>query len=76
MHPKEKQARAIVAQRPTYDLVTDFENTESMEITPEVALVRGWIMDELEARDPEAFNAWLDANVASPRDFYTCTGDN
>lgn len=22
--------------------------------------VRGWIMDELEARNPEAFNAWID----------------
>ena len=24
--------------------------------------LRGWIMDELEIRDPDAFNAWLDSD--------------
>lgn len=66
----EAKARAIVAARPTYDLVGDFELTETMPMTQELAIARGWIMDELEERNPEAFNAWMDGNEASPRAFY------
>lgn len=48
---------------------------EIMELTltdhrPEVPTVRGWVMDELERRDPEAFEAWLDSEDGSPRNFF------
>ena len=32
--------------------------------------VRGWIMDELEARDPEAFDAWLESETCEDEDLY------
>ena len=28
---------------------------------PHLAIVRGWIMDELERRDPIAFDRWIDS---------------
>lgn len=45
--------------------------TESMKPSQELAVVRGWLMDELEARDPEGFEAWMDSedNAASPEQF-------
>lgn len=48
---------------------------EIMELTltdqrPEVPTVRGWVMDELERRDPEAFAEWLDSEDGSPRNFF------
>ena len=42
--------------------------TESMKHSQELAIVRGWLMDELEARDPEGFDRWMD-NAASPAQF-------
>ena len=47
--------------RSTKDLVEDFILTGTMTITPEVSIVRGWIMYELQRRNPKAFNAWLDS---------------
>ena len=45
--------------------------TESMKPSQELAVVRGWLMDELEARDPEGIEAWMDSedNAASPEQF-------
>ena len=69
MTPHEKAA-AIVQRMATKQLV------EAMEITtghtPEEAEVRHWIMDELERRNPAAFEAWIDAEpyVHSPRTFF------
>lgn len=34
--------------------------TEDVPISLELSMVRGWIMDELEKRNPEAFDKWLD----------------
>ena len=34
--------------------------TERMTYSVELAITRGWLMDELERRDPEAFARWLD----------------
>ena len=34
--------------------------TEVIPISLELSIVRGWIMDELEKRNPEAFDKWLD----------------
>jgi hypothetical protein len=66
----EKKARAMVARLSTAELVNQFELTETMQISIETAMVRGWIMDELEKRNPEAFDAWIDSDEESPRNFY------
>ena len=47
--------------RNTKDLIEDFILTGFMEETPELPIVRGWIMNELQRRNPKAFNAWLDS---------------
>jgi len=41
-------------------LAAAFDATESLAITEDIATVRGWIMDELEARLPKSFAAWMD----------------
>lgn len=62
-------AEQKIATKPTEMLI------EIMELTltdhrPEVPTVRGWVMDELERRDPEAFMAWMDSEDGSPRNFF------
>jgi hypothetical protein len=66
----EKKARAMVARLSTAELVNQFELTETMQISIETAMVRGWIMDELEKRNPEAFDAWMDSDEDGPRNFF------
>ena len=36
----------------------------------DVYTVRGWLMDELEKRNPEAYERWLDGYTESPREYY------
>ena len=69
MKAAEAKAVRIVAGRSTEQLVTMFEMTETMD-GENIPTVRGWIMDELEHRDPEAFDKWLDSMEDSPRRFY------
>lgn len=69
MKAAEAKAVRIVAGRSTEQLVTMFEMTETMD-GENITTVRGWIMDELERRDPEAFDKWLDSMEDSPRKFY------
>ena len=40
------------------DLWMMISNTVSVD----AAMVRGWLMDELEARNPEGFDKWLDTD--------------
>ena len=54
------QAAANLATRTLAQLLTDWETTERMTYSAELAITRGWIMDELERRDPEAFARWID----------------
>ena len=51
------------------DIIRDFELTEHIN-NPEMPMIRGWYMDELENRDAEAFDKWLDSKEESPRKFY------
>ena len=51
---KEMLSNATLA-----DLLDEWELTSSIN-DPAIPTVRGWLMDELESRNPEAFNAWLD----------------
>lgn len=69
MNAAEMKARNLIAERTTEELIEQFELTEiSTEST--IYIVRGWLMDELEKRNPEAFEAWIDSNEDSPRKFY------
>ena len=54
------------------ELIDSWEHVDAMNIreNPELADVRGWIMDELEARNAEAFDQWIDSIADSPREFY------
>ena len=60
MSNPEAIARLKLSFRKTPDLIRDFILTGSVH-DPHIPTVRGWIMDELESRDPVAYNAWLDA---------------
>lgn len=51
---KEMLSNATLAE-----LLDEWELTSNVR-TPEIYTVRGWLMDELESRNHEAFNAWLD----------------
>lgn len=44
--------------------------TTQASYIPALPIVRGWIMDELEARNPDGFNAWLEQDA--PRDEDLC----
>ena len=58
------KAEALLRTRTTSQLVLDFLATTN-NWDPEIPIVRGWIMDELERRNPEAFEAWLDGDDIS-----------
>lgn len=60
----------MLAKRTMAQLIADWELTERMPYTIELSLTRGWLMDEFERRDPEAYDAWIEAYDASPRDFF------
>lgn len=72
MTTAEEKARARLAARTTEQLVLDLELTEALPMTPELPVVRGWIMDEFQRRNPEAYEAWSDDDDldASPRKYF------
>lgn len=59
MTKQEKQAREMLSNSTLGDLLDEWELTTNIS-DPEIATVRGWLMDELESRNPEAFDKWLD----------------
>jgi hypothetical protein len=56
----EKNARAMLSRLSIEQLIKEFDMTEDIPISLELSMVRGWIMDELEKRNSEAFDKWLD----------------
>lgn len=69
MTSAEAKARKMISTRSIEELIRDFETTEFLN-TPEVPMIRGWYMDELEKRDSEAFEKWIDSDEESPRKFF------
>ena len=56
----ERMARKMLESRTTESLCQMFEATNhATGCTVEEAMMRGWIMDELEKRDAEAFDRWI-----------------
>ena len=56
-----------VASLSTNQLCEAFELTNSNNDRA-IPVVRGAIMDELESRNPAAFNAWMESDVVSDMD--------
>lgn len=69
MSPAEKKARARIKKLSTPQIIDQFELTEAVN-DKYIPIVRGWLMDELESRNSEAFDKWLESGEDSPRIFY------
>ena len=72
MTPAEAYARNNILRLSTAQLLDLWDETEVAAYTPELPVVRGWLMDELQRRDPEAYDAWTEDEDfnASPRSFF------
>ena len=62
MTKAEEHARRKIAALTLRDLIRQWELVDRMAISVEVAMVRGWLMDELRKQDPEAFDRWIDSD--------------
>ena len=66
--------KAIVLAMSTRELVDAFEETNRMVaaagMSQITADVRGWLMNELKARDSRAFWDWVDSEQDSPREYF------
>jgi hypothetical protein len=62
MTKAEAIAREIIKNTNTEDLLTQWELT-TVSNDPGVYTVRGWLMDEFEARNPEAFDKWIEEDA-------------
>ena len=65
----EARAIKIIRAQSIEKLIEQFELTETNN-DPYIPTVRGWIMDELEARNPDALDEWLESEEDSPRRFF------
>lgn len=70
MTAAESKARARIEALTTTQILFQFDLTEKIN-NEYIPVVRGWLMDELEKRDPEAFDEWLDSEEPTPRKFYS-----
>lgn len=61
MTAAEAKAREMISNLTLADLLDEWELTSKIN-NPEIYTVRGWLMDELESRNPEAFDKWLDSD--------------
>jgi hypothetical protein len=60
----------LFAQLSTAKLIESWELTDTNN-DPNISTVRGWLMDEMESRNPEAFNIWMEADPhATARSFF------
>lgn len=56
------KAQTMIRKSSTKQLLMVWEMTTTSN-DENIPMVRGWLMDELERRDPEGFNAWLDGDT-------------
>ena len=59
----------VLKTKTTNELIALFILTGKMN-NEHIPTVRGWIMDELEARNPAAFEAWLDSEYCEDEALY------
>ena len=67
MTTQEAEAREMISNLTLSDLLDEWELTTNIN-SPNIYTVRGWLMDELEKRNPEAFNKWLDMDAPEDSD--------
>lgn len=60
MAAAEKKARELISKLSLNQLLDQWELTSVIN-DENIPTVRGWLMDELEKRNPEAFDKWLDS---------------
>ena len=65
MNKPEMMARETLKNSSLKKLLDLWELTDTLK-GPQVPTVRGWLMDEIERRNPDGFDAWLDQD--SPED--------
>lgn len=64
-----KAALDKLGARATKDLIRDVITTSWMidtlkkAVDPNIFTVRGWLLDEIERRDPEGYDAWIDSDA-------------
>lgn len=63
-----KKAHEMLNKMSVVDLVAQWEAVSKMEVTTEIATVRGWLMDALEDKNPEAFDKYLDDENCADED--------
>jgi hypothetical protein len=68
MHAAEAKMKALAKAQSIETLCQSFELTNNRIGEAGVATARGVIMDELEARNPEVFIAWMETSDVSLMD--------
>jgi hypothetical protein len=66
----EERTKTKLRSVDTELLVFIIEALNNCERNPERTLTRAWVVEELEARNMPACNAWLDSDEDSPRRFF------
>lgn len=61
------KSAAVIERMTTEQLIETFILTGAIN-DQNVYTVRGWLMAELERRNPEAFDAWLDSETCEDED--------
>jgi len=62
----EKKLNQTVRRMTIEKLIELWEETERRFISQELAIVRGAIMDALEAKDHKSFDRWMSAEYTTP----------
>ena len=62
MTAAEQKARELISKQTLEQLLTQWELT-SIVNDEHIYTVRGWLMEELQKRNPEAFDKWLDSDA-------------
>lgn len=65
MHPKEVEARLLIRAQPLSSILASWNRAINREGEEQI-LVRGWLLDELEARNKTAFDAWMQSETYQP----------
>jgi len=60
----------LVKDMETDQIVEVWDTLNQQETTEETYIIRGVLMDELELRNEDAFEQWLDSFQDSPRGFF------
>ena len=62
MTRSEQKAREMISNLTLPELLDEWELTTNVKDT-NIYTVRGWLMDELANRNPEAFDKWLESET-------------